>query len=403
MKVFRACLTIIRRRSVAMLVYFVIFIALCVVMTAFSVDQFTTDFVDFKPNYTIINRDGDSAFFRGLSAYLEQRGTPVPLEDSKEALQDAAFYHASDYILIIPAGFSASLSTEAPLELETVTTPDSARGYYTDSLVNQFCGTFQAYRQLRPEMAEEQRVEAVLRNLEVETQVEKKQFGVTKPLDDNYHIYNRMSCYILMVLVTLSVSTILMVFRRQDLRLRNLCSPLKPRSMNGQLLLCGGLMAAAAWALLTLVGLVIYGSRIAETDGRILLLLMLNSLVFTLVALSVSMLASTFIRSSNSQNAVANFLSLALCFLGGVFVPLEMLGDAMLNVSRFTPTYWYITALDRIAGLTSFGWDALSPIWLACLIELGFAVAITCVALAINKVRSQPENSPAFSRTEVEA
>lgn len=147
----------------------------------------------------------------------------------------------------------------------------------------------------------------------------------------------------------------------------------------------------------------IYGSRITGTDPRILLLLMGNTFVFTLVSLSLSMLASTFIRSANAQNAVANFLSLGLCFLGGVFVPLEMLGDTMLRVARFIPTYWYVTALDHIAGLTMFRWEDMQPIWQAYLLQLGFAVAITCVALAVGKLRSQPENSLAFTKTEIEA
>ncbi len=403
MKVFKACLIIIKRRAGALGIYFGIFMLLSVVMTSFSTEQYSANFAALRPNFTVINRDGDSPLARGLAEYLGLHGEEVPLEDRKEALQDASFYHASDYIVILPEGFASRFWNGESAALQTVTRLDSAKGYYTDSLVNQFLNLVKAYRAASPGMDGETLVTAVLQDLNRETKVVKRQFGESQPVDENYEVYQRMYGYIAMVLVTLSISTILMVFRRPDLNMRNLCGPIRPRSMNGQLVLCGGLMGVATWLLLNLTGLALYGEKLRGTDWRILALCLLNSFVFVLVSLGVSMLASAFIRGMNSQNAVANFLSLGLCFLGGVFVPAEMFGGGLLALAKFFPTYWYTTALTQICDLTALDSAALAPVWQAMAIQLGFAVAFLCVSLVVNKYRNQSESAFSSIKTEMDA
>jgi ABC-type uncharacterized transport system permease subunit len=230
-----------------------------------------------------------------------------------------------------------------------------------------------------------------------------KRFGAGAPVDEVFQIYSRMICYIIMVMLILCISNIMSAFRRPDLRMRNLCAPLKPRSMSFQQILYGVLVSIAAWLLLTALGFLIYGSKLSGTDGRIIGLILLNSFIVTLVALAIASLAGPFIKSPNSQNAVANFVSLGLSFLGGVFVPLALLGDGLLAVARFTPTYWYVTALNHICALTSFGGDVLAPIWQAMLTQLAFAAALLCMALVAGKHLNQSERSFGSVRTELDA
>ena len=74
-------------------------------------------------------------------------------------------------------------------------------------------------------------------------------------------------------------------------------------------------------------------------------------------------------------NGINNVLSLGLCFLGGVFVPLEMLGNGIVSIAQFLPTYWYsrINGILRDYGeLSSELWHT---IWAGLLIQLAFALA----------------------------
>lgn len=402
MKVFEVCCLIIKRHFGAFALYFGIFITLSVVMTSFYTDSYSSDFSAQKPNFTVINRDSDSPLTDGLVAYLSEHGVEVVLDDEKEELQDATFFHATDYIAILPEGFHDAFWSGQPLNIETVTTTESAKGYYADSLVNQYLNLARMYIASSPETDEKTLVTSVIKDLKAEVKVEKKQFKAGAPVNENFQVYSRMMCYIMLVLIILCISNIMQAFRRTEVRMRNLCSPLNPRVMSGQQILCGVVVGIAAWLLMTAVGFIFYGTKLSGTDVRLIALILLNTFIVMLVSLSIASLASQFISGPNAQNAAANFLSLALCFLGGAFVPLEMMGEGLLAVSRFVPTYWYVTALDRICSLNSFSGDALTPIWQAMLIQLAFAAAFLCVTLVISKYQNQSERAFGSVRTELE-
>lgn len=62
----------------------------------------------------------------------------VKLEDDREALQDARFFDAVDYILIIPQGFAKDFS-QGGGTLEKNTRFTSAEGRYADLLGTCIC------------------------------------------------------------------------------------------------------------------------------------------------------------------------------------------------------------------------------------------------------------------------
>lgn len=400
MKVFKACLKVVKSKISVLMLYFIIFIAFSVAMTTLSKEQYTTDFTALEPNFTIINRDPSSSLGNDLTEFLELHGTNVALEDSKEVLQDATFYHASDYIIIIPEGFSARVG-DTPA-LQTITTPNSAKGFYMDQLTNQYLNTKRQYQLAVPELTGKPLHKTILEDLSKEVTVEKKSYSESQPVEQTVRTYIQMYAYIILILVMFTISTIMQVFRRPDLHMRNLCTPIKLRSMNAQLILCGGLISLLAWLLLMVTGWIIYGSSLSQIDLRIILLLLLNSVCYLLIAIGLGFLVGSFVRSSSSQNSVANLLSLGSCFLGGIFVPLNMLGEGLRTVSQFIPAYWYATALNRICSLTEFTGETLIPIWQAFLIQIGFAVALCAVALVISKVRQQSTKGFAMIETEIE-
>lgn len=402
MRVFKACFQIMSRKMGALAIYVVIFMALSVLLTDMSAQQLSTDFTAEKPTFTIIDRDGDTPITQGLRRYLSQNGTEVPLKDEIQVLQDATFYRASDYIVIIPQGFAASFLTAAPLQLQTVTTPNSARGYYADSLASQYLQMVRSSLLADPGADPVQVVETAISDLGQHVQVTTRQFGEAQPVSESYHIFFRMQSYILMVMVMLCLSTVTIAFGRPDLRRRNLCSPMNAGRLNGQLSLYSLIISLFCWLLLTLLGFVVYRRDLAVLDMRLLGLMLLNALVFTLVAMAISMLAGIFMKSPNTQNAVANFVSLGLSFLGGVFVPLEYLGQGMLAVAHFTPTYWYSVALNRICKISSFSGGVPVEIWQAMGVQLGFAAALLCIALVMAKYAGRSERALQQSHTELQ-
>jgi ABC-2 type transport system permease protein len=85
---------------------------------------------------------------------------------------------------------------------------------------------------------------------------------------------------------------------------------------------------------------------------------------------------------------VTNTVGLGMSFLGGIFVPREILGESVLNVSRFLPTYWYVNAVDAIQNVGS-NHSLMRDIQISIGIEAIFAIAIFAVALVATRARSE--------------
>lgn len=79
-----------------------------------------------------------------------------------------------------------------------------------------------------------------------------------------------------------------------------------------QILLGNIIYAVVCWAAMLALGFVMYG-RIMLTKEAVLMAL--NAFVFTLVALSLSFMVGSMIKSRYAQNAVNNVLSLGMCFM----------------------------------------------------------------------------------------
>ncbi|MCL1830454.1 MAG: ABC transporter permease, partial [Oscillospiraceae bacterium] len=284
MKVFKTCLLIIKRRYMSLLLYFAIFIAISVVITSVSATIYNPDFSEIKPKFTVINRDEPSSLTEGIVTFLSRRGEEVKIEDRKDLLQDAAFYHATDYIIILPYGFRNDFYGNSQQKAETVITTESAMGYFADSLVNQYLNLFRVYSTANPDKDETAIADVVIEYLSTRVDVEKKQFGTSEPVNENYRLFARMTPYMLLILVILCVSNITIAFRRPAVTMRNLSAPISSKSMSLQQILCYGLMSLAAFVAINTAGLIQYGSKLVATDIRIIALILLNSFVFTIVA-----------------------------------------------------------------------------------------------------------------------
>ena len=399
MKVFNLCAKVTKRHLVSLGVYLGIFAVLAVMLTAFNNTSQSLSFEAVRPSAAIVNRDGESALVRGLEDFLAGYADMVKLEDDREALQDARFFDAVDYILIIPQGFAKDFS-QGGGTLEKNTRFTSAEGRYADLLVNRYLSAARAYRQA-PELSEEELLEAVKADASVQAEVEKKSFLESQPIDESFQVYFRTLPYIMMAVLILAVTTVMMVFNKPDLRMRNLCAPVKLRHVNLQLALYNVCLGGVAWLVLCAMAFLFYGGRIQGTDVRLVLLILLNSICYLFVCLSVAFLLGNFVKDGGGQNIAANFISLGLSFLGGSFVPLELLGDSVLQVARYTPSYWYNHAVEAISGLVRFDSQALGPVFISMAIQTGFAAAVFSVALVISKFRRQRTEGFASVKTEM--
>ncbi len=107
------------------------------------------------------------------------------------------------------------------------------------------------------------------------------------------------------------------------------------------------------------------------------------------IALSLAYLIGLFMKNSNMLNGITNIVSLGICFLSGVFVPMNIMNKKVLRVAQFLPVYWYENVNETLSGIMSF--PAKLPLisWKSMGIEIMFTLALLALILAVSKYKRQ--------------
>lgn len=388
MRVFKSCFKVLQKNMASMLIYFFIFLFFAVLLsyTNAKSDQKNT-FTDTRCDIAFFDEDGNTPLVQGLKDCLSKNANFISIPDTLEGRQDALFYEDVEYIIRIPKGFTESFLHGGSVQLERTTVPNSTMGVYMDSAVRRYLSLASVAKSV-PGISQTQIVTDVKSSLAQQAAVDVHSFGSTAETKKQTYYY-RYLAYVIMAIVILGVSSLMMAFNQPDLRRRNLCSPLSLISMNLQLVLGNLVFAAVAFAGLAGVSFLLYGGAMLEQNTVYLLL---NAFVYTLVCLSVAYLVGILIKSRNAQSAIANVLSLGTCFISGVFVPQDYLGKTVLNIASFTPTYWYVNAVNALNGTAGVTAAEVQTVAKNVFIQLGFAVALLAVALVVAKNKRTGED-----------
>jgi ABC-2 type transport system permease protein len=394
MQVFKAYLKIIGKNKGQLLMYLGIVVALAIMMTMFNSQGNQTGFAATKVNIAFFNDDTSNgiSIVNGLQDYLAQIAIIEDVADDPEAIRDALFFGKIYYAVRVPQGFAASFDQDGSAQLETIAAPDSTTSIYLELLVNKYLNTARIYRKGLPDASMSEIIRLTSENLAISTPVELKSLQTRQESKgsqgsfDNLVYYFNYLAYSLLSILILGVSTCMMTFNNIDLKRRNLCSPLTQRSMNLQLIAGNLVFSLFSWAILILVSFLLYFRAMFSSIG---LLFGLNSLVFMIVALSLSFMIGNLLKSRNAQAAVSNVLTLGTCFIAGVFVPQAILGKTVLAIARVTPTYWYVRANNEIGSLATISTQSLSLIWPSLAIQLLFAAVFLALSWIIIRKRRQ--------------
>lgn len=382
MQIYKAFFKVIYKNLSQIMIYVVIFIFLAMAFANTNSKSAYTNFTETKVNIVFINHDTNSRLVEGLKDYLSKNTNIEDIPDDTQKLQDALFFREVEYIVRVPKGFTDGLLSGETLQLEKTTVPGSTSEIYLDSIINKYLNTAKTYADNMENLSEEQLLSYIHKDLAQKTEVVLNNSVEQSSKNEKIGFYFNYMAYSLFAILILGVSSVMLVFNNTDLKKRNLCSPVKLRNMNFQMILGNLSYAILAWFAMIFASFIMYGSYMVTARG---LLLLLNSFVFTLAALSISFLIGNVIKSKGAMSAASNVVSLGTCFISGVLVPQALLGKTVLTIASFTPNYWYVKSNNSIANLVNFNMENLTPIFLNMLIIIGFAVAVLTVTLVVIK------------------
>lgn len=380
MQTYHLFLKLVKRNLPSVMVYFIVFIVIAILAGSNVQENTEKIYQDEAIPFTVLNRDG-SSLGEAMKEYLSRKNNYVEEEDNLEILQNAMFYREIYYVLIIPEGFEQSLLNGQEISLLNYKVHDSAMGYYMDLAVESWLSVLRAY--LKSGMELKEAIEQTGLALETEAGVTVRQ--KSEESRETAYYYFQYLPYIFLSMLTNALGSILLAFNNERVRLRTACSSLSFFKRNLQIAFGTGVFGAAVWLVFEIMAVVMYrkeSSVFTYTAAGI------NSFCFVLLTVGLSVMCGFLAKKPSVLSAIAIVVSLGSCFLGGVFVPLEILGDGILKIAKLMPTYWYVTVNDAIVKAEGFSSEAFRTAWLGMGMQLLFAGVFFSIAMAASKRRN---------------
>ena len=350
-----------------------------------------TDFVDTKPEITIVSQDSSDLatkpFTKNFLNYLSKNTKIINLKESKTT--DALFYQKISMILYLPEDLESKILSGQKITLDYRTS-----GNYTAELSKNLIKRY--FELQRTEILESKNSSKEQSNILSEDS-EKIISRLNQRLDQSPTVrlasknatnlskiaaFFNFASYTIMAIILYVTCFINASFNKSSVKKRTMVSSLHLKKYNFSLLLANSIFAFSVFALLTTLSFFVLGDIVITP---FFIFEILNILLYTLAALTLAELVSTFNLSRDAVSGVVNLLSLAPAFLSGAFVPTYFLPSFVLTIAHIFPTYWFIDTNNKITTLTEFNFSSFLTILPNLLVLVLFSVIFIVANLVLSK------------------
>ena len=381
MTVFKCYMKILKQNIGLIFLYLGIFFSISIVLQMAAGKSEDTLYQTTSINLGVVNLD-DSPLSSGFVDYLSQIHHVTLMENDPESLQENLFYRNVEYIIQIPDDFYKTCIQNGE-SLKVTKVPGSYSSYYVDQQIRSYLNTLRTY--LAAGFSQEEAISSLQSQVhEPVTRLSSNSLSTAKsPLI----YYFRYIPYLFLGALCYTMGYILMAFKKGDIQKRMAASAISSRRQILEGLLAMGMIGAGLWFLGILGAVLIYKNSFL--NSQMIPYYLLNTLLMLVVALSLSYLIGMFINNSNLLSGVANIVSLSMCFLCGVFVPMDVMDKSVLKVSQFLPVYWYEQVNEILNSHISLTSQLQEKVWIAMGIELLFAAVFVFLIMVVSKYRRE--------------
>ena len=370
MIVFKNYFNIVKSHLGVILMFSAISIGVSIINTSYTSTEYYTS---IDPKIAVINYD-DSAFSNNFVEYIKERSKIIEVEDNEKEIQDTLYLNKADSILIIPDNFGTNLLTGNKPNIKIKKSTQNI-SEYTELLVNRYFKIAENYSKVG--MSENQIIKNITKDIQKEIEV-KVSSGNESDMQ-KLTMYYSFENYAFLSIFIFIIGTIMCIFNKETIRKRNNVSKLNPKSFSNQLFLGHMTLTLSIWAIFALISIILYKDLMFTVNG---LLLILNSLCFSITATSLAYLIGCLIKSENVISGIQNVITIGLSFISGCFVPIEWLDPNIINISKLFPSYWFIQGNYNITKMTTFNTETMKPV----IQNFGIVLVFGIIYFAISKV-----------------
>ena len=339
-------------------------------------------FTNTKPNILIVNNDKDGVLTKNLVDYLNKNTNIVKIKDNEEARDDALFYRDVSYIIYIPTSYSKNVLNGINSALDIKSTNDY-NASLAEMILKKYIEVENVYASIYRDEAKI--INAINKNLETNSNVEITSKLNTTTMEKTARFYNFAS-YCIMAVTIYIVCLVLSSFHNEMINKRIVVSSMNYKKHNRLILGASFVYALIVWILYIVLGIILLGDVMFTIRG---LIYVLNTLIFTFVALTLALLISTITNNKNAISGIVNVVALAQAFLCGAFIPTQWLPNSVLTIAHVLPAYWYINTNDILKELETISSTTLKPVIINSIILILFSLIFIILNNIISKKKRQ--------------
>ncbi len=382
MQVFKTFMKITLKKLPAAMIYIGVFLTISIIMANMGGDD--TNFSDTKLDICVMDEDNSDAS-RALKSFIEDKHDTIEVRNDEESILDAIYYNTVDYVLVIKEGYSEKISQGGTEGLFlNYTKPGSFSDTFFNTTLERYTGTVSALIAGGNDISEATAQADKILSDETEVTINTFAKKNDASYSEQFSYYFQYMPYVLLAIFISLLVPVMLVINGKEVRNRTNCSKLTTMSFSMQIFLGTAVIVLAVWAVFIFVGFILNGFEISGRIGYAVL----NSFVFTLVSAGIALVVSSLSPSEKAINMIGNVVSLGMSFLCGIFVPLSILGDSVINISRFLPAYWYVRANNMLAGISEEPF-AVGEYFKYLGVEMLFAVILFVLVILIFRIKKK--------------
>lgn len=371
MIVFKTFLKVLKACKVPIILYTIMLIAFGGFQMQTS--ENSINFEASKPDILIVNQDEEIGLTKNLIEYIKENCNLIEIENNEEARNDALFYRDVNYIIYIPKNFHRDFLVGKEPNIEIKSTGDY-QSSYAEMLISRYLKTAEIYQ--KNGGTEKEIIQNINQTLEKKVPIE-----MISKLDTDHlakaALYYNFANYSILAGCVYVICLILASFKEENVRKRTMISSMSAKTYQRNLLLSNSLFALVLWVFYIVLSFILVGKIMFTLHG---LLLIANSFIFTVCAVTIAFFIGTLITNKNAINGIVNVVALGSSFLCGAFVPMEWLPDSVLKIAHILPSYYYIANNEGIKALEEINMETITPILLFMAIMLGFAILFSVLS-----------------------
>ena len=325
------------------------------------------NFVNSKPDILIINQDVNKGLTKNLIDYMKKNSNIVKVENNEEKINDSLFYREVSYVIYIPKDYRKNVLLGNNPKLDIKKT-DEYDAHLSEMMLKRYIKLQNIYNE--EVGSEDELITLINDNINDDVNVK-----ITSKIDTSktYNIayYFNFASYSILAIIIYIICLVLCSFKEESISKRINISSINYKSHNNKILLASIVFSSIVWFLFVIIGVIVVGDIMFSLRG---LISIINSLIFTFCALTLSILISSLTNNKNAISGIVNVIALGSAFLCGAFVPAEYLPSSVLNFAHILPAYYYINSNDLLKNIDVINISSMHPIIINMVIIIMFSI-----------------------------